>query len=210
MGNSHKYRRIGNRGLITILIWAMISIAAAEELVISKPVVFIRDTVLAISFKIQNLLGEKEIKTINSGFTTTIKIKIELWEKGSIFHNLETTLEIIQKVSYDIWEKIYTLRVDKKNIVEFNNLKELKETLSREETALIATLQELNGKKKYFVRVYVDVESINEKQMQQINSRINSEFINLQKLLSIFVRHRTKEVKSYTQSDDFKTGEISK
>lgn len=195
------------KALIAILICGIVLTAGASELVISKPMVSIKDKFLTASFKIQNLLGEKEIKTINSGFTTTIRIKVELWEKGRIFHDLKTTLEIIHEVSYDIWEKLYTLKEAKGNIVEFNNLRELRETLAQEETALITPLQKLAGKKEYFVRVYVDVESINEKQMQQINSRINSEFINLQNLLSIFVRHRTKEVKSYSQSDDFKARE---
>ena len=200
------------KGLIAILICALISMAIASEaiapeLVISKPEVFIKDKFLATSFKIQNLLGEKEIKTINSGFTTTIRIKIELWEKGKVFHDLKTTLEIIQEVSYDIWEKIYTLRINKGNIVEFNNLKDLRETLAREETVSITPLQKLDSKKKYFVRVYVDVESINKKEMEEISARINGDsqgFINIREIFALLIKHRTKGIKSYAQSDYFR------
>ncbi|MDI6736603.1 MAG: DUF4390 domain-containing protein [bacterium] len=198
------------KGLITILICALISIsiaseAMAPELVISKPMVFIKDKSLATSFKIQNLLSEKEMKTINSGFTTTIRIKVELWEKGRLFHNRQTTLEIIQEVSYDIWEKIYRLRL-KGNTVEFNNPKDLKETLARQETALIIPVQKLDGKKKYFVRVYVDVESINKKEMEEISARINGDsqgFINIREIFAVLVKHQSKGIKSYTQSDYF-------
>ncbi len=194
--------------LITILICAMVSICIASELVISKPMVFIKDKFLAASFKIQNLLSEKEMKTINSGFTTTIRIKIELWEKGRLFHNLQTTLEIIQEVSYDIWEKLYRLRrIDKGNAVEFNTPKDLKETLAQQETALITPIQKLNGKKKYFVRVYVDVESINKKEMEEISARINGDsqgFLNIREIFAVLVKHQSRGVKSYAQSDYFK------
>lgn len=193
------------KGLITILLCVIVSLAVASQLVISKPMVFIKDDLLVTSFKIQSLLGQKEIKTIKSGFTTTIKIKVELWKKGILFHDLKVTKEVIKNISYDIWEKIYTLKIDKK--LKFDNLKNLEEILAQEETVLISPLKELDGKKKYFVRVKVDVESINEKEMQEISSRINRYspgLINIKEIFAILVKHRTKDITSYVQSEDFR------
>ncbi|MEW6606673.1 MAG: DUF4390 domain-containing protein [bacterium] len=193
------------KGLLIALFWA--SIALASPLVISKPTVFLKDTFLATSFKIQHLLGQQETKTIQSGFTVTIKIDVELWKKGRLFHDLETTRQITKEISYDIWEKIYTLRFDKGDILKFDNLTDLKETLSQEDIVLIRPLKELEGKKVYFVQIRVDMESINKKEMEEIAKRINGDspaFINLQKIFAVLVRHRSKDIKSYIQSDNFK------
>lgn len=193
------------KGLITILLCVIVSLAVASQLAISKPMVFIKDDLLATSFKIQRLLGQEEIKTIKSGFTTTIKIKVELWKKGMFFHDLKVTKEVIKNISYDIWEKIYTLKIDKR--LKFDNLKNLEEILAQEETVLISPLKELDGKMKYFVRVKVDVESINEKEMQEISNRINGHspgLINIKEIFAILVKHRTKDITSYVQSDYFR------
>ncbi|MEW6095408.1 MAG: DUF4390 domain-containing protein [bacterium] len=195
------------KGLITILFCVITAVEVAAQLVISKPIVFIKDDFLTTSFKIQNLLGQNEIKTIQSGFTTTIKTKVELWKKGMLFHDLKTTHEVTKDVSYDIWEKIYTLKLEKGKILKFDNLKEIRDILTQEDTVMISALKELDLGKRYFVRVKVDVESINEKQIQEISRRINGQssgLINIKEIFSILVKHRTKDITSYAQSDYFR------
>jgi len=199
------------KGLIVILVGMIISVAFASPVVISKPLIFIKDSFLATSFKIQNLLGQKEIKTIESGFTTTIMIKIELWQKGMLFHHLKATRQITQKILYDIWEKIYTLRLDKGKILKFDNLGDLKERLTQEETILISHIKELENKKTYFVRIKVDVESINKKQLEELSEQINGDsqgLINIKEIFYTLVKHETKDIKSYAQSDDFKLNKL--
>jgi hypothetical protein len=199
--------------LIIILVCIIVSIAVASHLDISKPIVFIKDNFLVTSFNIQNLLGPKEIKTIKSGFTTTIRIKVELWRKGRFFHDLRTTRHITQKISYDIWKKTYTLKLAKGKTLKFDNLKKVKEILAQKNTLLISPLHELDDKKNYFVRVKVDVESINKKQIQEISRQINGQspgFINIKKIFSFLVKRRTKDIKSYAQSDYFRPNELKK
>lgn len=196
------------KGLITLLLCATISVVFASQLVISKPLIFIKNEFLATSFKIPNLLGQKEIKTIKSGFTTTIKIKVELWRKGILFHNLKTDRKITKEISYDIWKEIYTLKLDNLKILKFNDLKELEEVLAQEETILISPLKKLHNKERYFIRVEVDVESINEKEMQEITRRINGDSspgpIDVKKIFAVLVKHQTQDIKSYVQSDCFR------
>jgi len=194
------------KGLFTLLVCVILSVSVSAQLVISKPIVFIKDNLLATSFKIQSILGQKEIKTIQSGFTTTIKTNVELWEKGVLFHHLKAIRQRTQDISYDIWEKIYTLKLDNGKILKFDNLKELREVLTQEDTVLISPLRDLSGKKMYFVRVNVDIESINKKEVQEISRQIDRQspgFINIKEIFSILVKHRTKDIKSYVQSDYF-------
>jgi len=199
------------KGLIVILVGGIISVVFASSVVISKPRVFIKESFLTTSFKIQNLLGEKEIKTIESGFITTIIIKIELWQKGRLFHTLKTTRQITQEILYNIWEKIYTLRLDKNKILKFDNLGDLKKVLNQEEMVLIRPIRELDNKKSYFVRVKVDLESINKKQLEELSEQINGhsqDLINIKEIFYILVKHQTKNIKSYAQSDDFKLNKL--
>lgn len=199
------------KGLITLLLCAIISVAFASQIVISRPIVFIKNEFLATSFKIPNLLGQKEIKTIKSGFTTTIKIKVELWRKGILFHNLNTERKIIKEISYDIWKEIYTLKLDNLKILKFNDLRDLEEVLAQEETILISPLKKLNNKEIYFVRVEVDVESINQKEMQEISKRIGDSspgFIDVNKIFEVLIEHHTKDIKSYVQSDYFRADRL--
>lgn len=198
--------------LITILFCVIVSLAVASQLTISKPKVFIKEDFLATSFKIQNLLSPKEIKTIKSGFTTTIKTDVELWKKGRFLHELKTTRQITQEISYDIWGKTYTLKTHKGKILKFDNLNELKEILTQKDTVLISHLKELDDKKRYFVRVKVNVESINKQEMQEISNRINGNspgIINIKQIFSILVKQRTKDIKSYAHSDDFTLNQLN-
>lgn len=178
----------------------------AAQLLISKPDIYLKNNFLMTDFKTQILLEKKEIDTIQSGLTTTIRLRIELWEKGRLISRLKITKDWTREISFDIWKRIYTLVISENRVpVQFENYHQLSQSLIKKEMLPILPLQSIDSHQRYFVRIRVTVESINQKEMKEIKRWVDdsNDLINVGNILAFLIKQKTKNDHLYVHSDNF-------
>lgn len=196
-----------------ILIICLIRPTLAAQVIIPKPEVYLKNGFLMAEIEIQTILGKKEIKTLQSGLTTTIFIKAQLWEKGKLIDRLKAVRILKREVCFDIWEKTYTLlKTERPKPIQIKEYNQLEQALSEKEVVSLLPISALSASQSYFVRLYVGVESINKREIGQIKRWVDSSggLINVGQILGFLVKRGNKADENHIRTDYFSLSSLSR